>query len=541
MRNLFISIITLAACLSGHAQMLQDGKRWNYIGEYSGIEEESPTWNYSYFLNGDTLVGGKQCLKLYYERDAKVYYHCAMYEEDGKVYFFPNGSDVAGLLYDFQCGVGDVLSMYSGEMVVEEIKDVAYNAKNVRVVNVEGFGVWIENVGSIYDLFDLSLSTSVPGSWSQLVSCEVNGETVFVYDDFLNAQKNRGIKPFVVPGKKWRTLGFDFGGPHTFSPLIKDYRFSESETQRQNRKLYYEMQCETDDDTYKVVGYYREENGKVYANHSRGTESEGLLYDFTMKEGDKAESENVAYTVSKVDSVTMNGQRLKRISFDGVEILEPEDEDDLEPLVLHDEWIEGLGNPYALLGGLRNTLPTGWWFVTAYSIEPASGKFYPYSFNANGWRGQQLVLGEKKDAAIGEEGKDDLHYEFIGDTLHVSGYMWTKDSPNQYIYCVEDKRMSLQCRNIAFQIDELEPMAEGEGLHAVDLRFPFFATGDGVQYTVTDKSGTHVIGEGTSITTPRTDGAQKSAITVLHDLTGRRITTPPYRGMWIEDGVKRAR
>ena len=146
---------------------VQDGKRWNYIGYLSGVAPENErAWEYSYYLQGDTVVGGIPCLKLFYEggkNNVSEDYWGAMYEEDGKVYFIPKGKDVPTLLYDFRCQLGDELDTFGGMVTVENIKSVGYQAKEYRVITVQDRGTWIEGVGSIYDLFTLTLPD--PGEW----------------------------------------------------------------------------------------------------------------------------------------------------------------------------------------------------------------------------------------------------------------------------------------------------------------------------------------------------------------------------------------
>lgn len=165
---------------------VQEGKQWNYKSSYSGTAPEyEQSWEYSYYLQGDTIIGGNSCLNLYYEggqNKVKELYCGAMYEKEGKIFFIPDGQTASVLLYDFSCLAGDKLNTYCGLIEVEGISELLYHAKSHIVITVQDEGLWIEGVGSIYDLFTLTLSD--PGEERWLVSCELNGELIFDGHDF---------------------------------------------------------------------------------------------------------------------------------------------------------------------------------------------------------------------------------------------------------------------------------------------------------------------------------------------------------------------
>lgn len=193
-----VFLVMLCCGISVNAEnipFVQDGKRWNYIGYLSGVAPENErAWEYSYYLQGDTVVGGIPCLKLFYEggkNNVSEDYWGAMYEEDGKVYFIPKGKDVPTLLYDFRCQLGDELDTFGGMVTVENIKSVGYQAKEYRVITVQDRGTWIEGVGSIYDLFTLTLPD--PGEWMEFISCELNGEVIFNSSAF-SYREVKGVK-----------------------------------------------------------------------------------------------------------------------------------------------------------------------------------------------------------------------------------------------------------------------------------------------------------------------------------------------------------
>ena len=185
---------------------VQDGKEWKYIGySTSGVVPKiEEMWEYCYYLQGDTVIGGIPCLKLYYEggkNNVSKDYWGAMYEEEGKVYFIPRGKDVPILLYDFSCQKDDTIEFHTmyGDMkaVVGDIQTIKYMGDDYRVLSLQNItmrdewvadmseGCWIEGVGSIYDLFT---PLRAPGDGRELISCELDGVVIFDYYTFTHRQ-----------------------------------------------------------------------------------------------------------------------------------------------------------------------------------------------------------------------------------------------------------------------------------------------------------------------------------------------------------------
>ena len=285
--------------VTSNIPFVQDGKRWNYIGFYSGVAPQyEQSWEYSYYLQGDTLICGIPCLRLYYDggkNKVSNLYYGAMHEENGKVFFFPQGKDVPSLLYDFSCQVGDQPEFYTiyGDMkaVVTETQTVSYQSKDYRVLFLHDLTIqddpaggvnecWIEGVGSIHDLFATILA---PGDGRKFLSCELNGETIFDYQDFLN-KENGVINPFVEEGKVWHML---YSNPEA-SDLYPDYEFSyfikgdTIITGMSCKKLYAYNEENKKKTEYKMALF--EQEGKVFFI-PEGSADSHVLYDFNFSAG----------------------------------------------------------------------------------------------------------------------------------------------------------------------------------------------------------------------------------------------------------------
>ena len=185
--------------------LVKEGKHWTY-DNFMPLRPAEYDHYYYYDLKGDTLIAGRQCLKMYSDtrsNDSAIRYEGALYEENKKVYcFFPN-QDKAELLYDFDCVVGDTLNVYAGQLVVTDIQSEALGDIAIRkytlqpVVPAEeqmGEIFWIEGVGASKDFF---VMLPLPGNYSTLKACELNGEMLY---QNLTEEGNS----MFVDGRNWR-------------------------------------------------------------------------------------------------------------------------------------------------------------------------------------------------------------------------------------------------------------------------------------------------------------------------------------------------
>ena len=169
---------------SDYRTLVEKGKKWTY-----NHETYQDFWDYFYILDGDTVVAGKDCLKMFSENrynDGAIAYEGALYEENMKVYCFYSEKDEAVLLYDFDCEVGDtVTSMVVKDIHIDTIATVLkryifepylISGDGEELHVLLGNVSWIEGVGSEKDFFDM---LPMAGNHNSLVACEVNGDFLF--------------------------------------------------------------------------------------------------------------------------------------------------------------------------------------------------------------------------------------------------------------------------------------------------------------------------------------------------------------------------
>jgi hypothetical protein len=186
---LLLAILPFTSYAQGdYRPLVEKGKKWTYHHDtYQYV------YDYYYTLEGDTVVTGKDCLKLFSnnkDNTGSVNYEGALYEEDKKVYCFYPERDKASLLYDFGCEVGNVLHVNGVELVTQAIGAIDVNAKSVNRYDFQaqqtisdseepfviGKMSWIEGVGSTLDFFGM---LPLQGNYNSLVACEVNGEVIY--------------------------------------------------------------------------------------------------------------------------------------------------------------------------------------------------------------------------------------------------------------------------------------------------------------------------------------------------------------------------
>ena len=322
---------------------------------------------------------------------------------------------------------------------------------------------------------------------------------------------------FIENGKTWHVLEFGLGGNQLHHPYVLDYQFVDEEYEN-NGNVYHKM-IVLADNLENTAGWYREESGKVY-RFDENTQSESIVYDFTLKEGDTFQfASSIDCTVSKVDFVELNGRQLRRITFAASR----------NGASGEYCWIEGIGSFGNPQGDIHPDEPNSKTSVLAY-VHKDKSEFIPCSFaqNYNGWWGQQLVITEKAEMPSLSEGESALEYEFIGETLHVSGYMWTSGSPNQYIYCKTERTDDWQSYLVSFDIIDVDADTDEKSIHFVDCYFEDFEPN--TVYFINDSEG-KMQKLVSSIQQPDTPSVQTAP---LFDLSGRRITGKPGPGVYIQ-------
>ncbi len=201
--------------------LVEKGKKWTCHHNDTNLF----IYDYFYTLEGDTVVAGKDCLKMYSENKdntGAVVYEGALYEEDKKVYCFYPEKDEAELLYDFGCKVGDKLSRNSYEQILLSAETIEVNGRHAKRYEfqaqmsseeddpfVMGRIVWIEGVGSTNDFFKM---LPLAGNYNFLKACEVNSEVIYQNLDLINDIMT--IRQEMTPGN----IIYDLQGRRLNSP-----------------------------------------------------------------------------------------------------------------------------------------------------------------------------------------------------------------------------------------------------------------------------------------------------------------------------------
>ena len=340
--------------------LVEEGKHWTY-DNYMPLRPAEYDYYYYYDLKGDTLIAGRQCLKMHKseENDNTLRYQGALYEENKKVYCFFPEQDQAKLLYDFDCVVGDTIQVLRGKMLVKDILTednggIAIKKYIFRYVseydeeNIELF--WIEGVGATKDFFDM---IPLPGNYNTLNACELNGEKL--YQTIEPDYTEEGYHKMGIEGKRWNYIHYhleDDGwheDPYSYvvkgDTIIRRTRY---------KKLYYQ-----DAKTERFECLLYEKGRSVYKNTDLGNNSYDLptmksffffdRSDFGRVFTWKAEnaSGNTNWMVYGVDTIEVNNSQFRRYT-----CLQKYSEDD-ETLttieydgegVWRDIWVEGVGS-----------------------------------------------------------------------------------------------------------------------------------------------------------------------------------------------------
>jgi len=184
--------------------LVEEGKVWNY-GEDADLT--SPTL-YSYFIMGDTVIGGQEYKKLFKQthEDGMTVYHAAIRESEKRVFTIMADSDKETLLYEFGMTAGSVIRYsenfgleFSPSWLVKGSDGRIYQLIGMRYewYNLEpgdqyilGSCIWIEGVGSVdSDLFDPTRSYAT----DLFQSCYRDSICSFVFEDIFNYVSPDGI------------------------------------------------------------------------------------------------------------------------------------------------------------------------------------------------------------------------------------------------------------------------------------------------------------------------------------------------------------
>ena len=202
MKKVILTIVCLTA-LTGTMKAEEDyipfvveGKVWN---TYRSHGPSMDYWFGKYYIEGDTVINDILCKKLYsynvYYNDNKIRYEAALYEKDKKVHVFNKEGELAGkdvLLYDFNLRIGDSVKTANGVFCVmgtekHDYRGIRQNYYVLCDVNEKNrndmtIGFWREGVGTNKDVLD-NYPGILLGGYTGLLSCVVNGDTIYSYTD----------------------------------------------------------------------------------------------------------------------------------------------------------------------------------------------------------------------------------------------------------------------------------------------------------------------------------------------------------------------
>ena len=184
-------------------------------------------------------------------------------------------------------------------------------------------------------------------------------------------------------------------------------------------------------ETYDVCGIFREDDGKIY-KYDEKTQKEYLFYDFTLNVDDTftlfipETGENVECVVTDIDSVVSYDQTYHRLHLSTD-----------NPNFKETTWIEGFGSEAGPLVSMnRSDAAT---YGTSYLANAHSKEYYyAQTFTDIHCRGKEIhVNPEPIEYTPGMKG---LEFEFIGNTLHITGNLKLITPVNyKYMYCVDSE------------------------------------------------------------------------------------------------------
>ena len=208
----------IATAQDGYRPFVEEGKTWHMLLQTEAPIDE-PEWNFDYVIQGDTVIDGLEAKKVYSineDNTGAVFYKMALREEDRKVFFIAPGSEQQYVLYDFNGTIGDVVSVagvINNNPRYVNLKIIAKNKAHIHGIdrqvyrvkfmdsnNDEDFysGWWIEGIGSELGPFN-TCGFGAVGNVRFLLSCEVNGETIYDGSDQLPDE----YVPLLREGVKW--------------------------------------------------------------------------------------------------------------------------------------------------------------------------------------------------------------------------------------------------------------------------------------------------------------------------------------------------
>ena len=170
---------------------------FNYLCDEWNVLHETFSWpggynTFKYFLSTDTIINGKQYVKLASDKD---YPYCGAFREDNNanIYYIPSGSTHEYLIYAFNAQVGDTLVNLwvggFGEDYQGVVQAISNGSPRIFIIGVKFYENseyyspirWIEGVGSPETPMGLAVVPTVPADIGvfNLLCAYKNGQQVY--------------------------------------------------------------------------------------------------------------------------------------------------------------------------------------------------------------------------------------------------------------------------------------------------------------------------------------------------------------------------
>jgi hypothetical protein len=352
--------------VNDYPQMLEQGKSWTY----KNIDYSNPDncYEYRYFIDGDTLIGGINRAKLYCENadnKHRVEYKDALYEAGKTVFWYHQKDHKDYIIYSFNEN-----DLHSSNYDIgwsnykkSSRETVTTNGETREVIYFKPYGsdeivgCWAEGIGSSVDLVHSKKFQA--RKYQQLVRCELNGKELFGYEDFglpeivvVPEGERLPYHPMLKEGKTWLYKYHHYEYKYNEDNMISgydehltDYNFVLRGDTVINGEQAFKMYRESESGSSVYFAAWIEQDKRVYRILEGETEKT-LYYDFNLKRdwlwNDNA-SGTMVMVLHHVDSLTVNERMFNLYHFFSY-YYEGESFN----------WIEGIGDYYE--GILENGL-----------------------------------------------------------------------------------------------------------------------------------------------------------------------------------------
>jgi hypothetical protein len=200
---LFMAVQTvLFAQERQYVPFVEEGKTW-YMNYSNEEVPEYPDYDYCYYIQGDTVIGGIECKKFYafnYNNAQETEYLLALFENDRKVYFIPKNMENSHVLYDFDNTKGGIVSVTDAihtdweremKMVEERILNIGLESRRCVLMQPmweerpteTSSGWWIEGIGSEIGPLNTWLFRAA-GNNRYFQKCVINEKVIIDMEDF---------------------------------------------------------------------------------------------------------------------------------------------------------------------------------------------------------------------------------------------------------------------------------------------------------------------------------------------------------------------